>query len=219
MKIATWNLERGIKKKSAEILQILRELRADILILTEGDPEAHPENYFCECTISLPDAYEGITYKAGENRACIYSKFPIVALYPTHDPFTSVCADIKTPSGVLTVYGTIIGVFANRQPRFNEDLQGVLDDLGKLGKKEFLCVAGDLNTTFSGHTYPSHEARNKLLEMIASYDLKNPTGEIEDNVDHILLSSAYCRKYEFKTDTWNTDKKLSDHIGVALSIS
>lgn len=219
MKIATWNLERGIKNKSAEIIQILRELRADILVLTETVSDIHPDNCFCESTIPIPGEYDGVDYKAGENRVSIYSKYPIVALYPTYDPYTSVCVDLKTPSGVLTVYGTIIGVFGNRQPRFNEDMLGVFEDLEKLRTKKYLCVAGDLNTTFSGQTYPSQEARNSMLEMIATHDLRSPSAEIENNVDHIFLSSAYCRNYELKTHTWNTDKKLSDHIGVSLQLS
>jgi hypothetical protein len=43
-----------------------------------------------------------------------------------------VFADIETPFGLLTVYGSIIGVFGNRKPRFDNDLYGQMTPAEKI---------------------------------------------------------------------------------------
>jgi exonuclease III len=54
MKIATWNLERLIKRKNQLLLDKLVDINADILILTETNSIIQLENYTCISTDLLP---------------------------------------------------------------------------------------------------------------------------------------------------------------------
>lgn len=219
MKIATWNLQRLEKKKNQNILDKLYEIDADILVLTETNSNIQPENYTCLSTDKLPIYFDGISYNHGENRTSILSKYPIKTTHATYDSYTSVCADIVTPFGELTVYSTIIGVFANKQPRFDNDLYGQLADFDAIFPNKQICLIGDLNIMFSGFAYPSHRARNILNEAFQKFNLMNLTAEIANNVDHIILSTEYIKHKKVKIDIWNTDKTLSDHIGLCVTLS
>ena len=217
MKILTWNLERP-KKANQDILEKLAELDADILILTETNSAINPgEKYSFVSTKSLEKGFDGIDYKIGENRTTIWSKYQIKSEIKTYDDFTSVCVEIETEFGLLKVYGTIIGVFGGIDERFKSDLQNQIKDFENLGKS--FCVAGDFNVTFSGRAYPSHDARNKLNAIFEKLELKNLTSEIENNVDHIVLSREFLSNKKCEIEIWNEDKRLSDHIGICVSIS
>ena len=58
MKIATWNIERLHKKKNKEIIQAIKQIQADILILTEASDLIHlSDDYpFNSKTILLHDS-------------------------------------------------------------------------------------------------------------------------------------------------------------------
>jgi hypothetical protein len=147
------------------------------------------------------------------------TRYASVTRHATYDNYTSVCVDLETPFGILTVYGSVIGVFANKQPRFDIDLYGQLQDFKYIFPDRQVCLAGDLNVTFSGHAYPSHKARAALVNSFEQYGLTNTTADIVGNVDHIVLSDALLYNRHAKIDTWNHDKKLSDHIGHCLTIT
>ena len=219
MKIITWNLER-LKKKSnlSAILEILRGLDADILILTETHSLIDlGEGYTSVCTKSLYAGYDGIPYKEGETRVTIWSKFPVLKSHDTFDEYTSVCADLDTPEGILRIYGTIIGVFGGTNPRFTSDLNGQLDDFKKLFTEKKVCLVGDLNTTFIDRVYPSHKARETLNDFFDKYSLINLTASITENVDHIIISKSFIEGKEVGIETWNSNKSLSDHKGIAVN--
>lgn len=219
MKIATWNLERLIKRKNQLVLDKLAEIDADILILTETNSIIQLENYSCISTDHLPTNFDNIKYEAGENRVSILTKYKATTRYKTFDTFTTVCTDIETPFGLLTVYGTIIGVFANRQPRFDNDLNGQLADFEKIFSGRQVCFAGDLNVTFSGRPWPSNKARQTLVEAFDKFGLTNTTANIANTVDHIVLSNDFLENKYFEIETWNSDKKLSDHVGHLLTLT
>ncbi len=219
MKILTWNLERLQKNKNQLILEKLAEIDADILILTETNSLINPgSNYSSLSTEPLPKDFDGIKYKATEHRTTIWSKYSMHPSFKTFDSNTSVCADIKTPMGLLTVYGTIIGVFGGRGERFNTDIQGQLADFKKLSASENICIAGDFNVTFSGYTYPSHKARETLNDAFRHLSLTNTTAAISDTVDHIVLSENFAKQINSLPETWNGNKKMSDHIGVCITL-
>jgi len=111
MKIATWSLERLARRKNQAILDKLQEVDADILILTETSSAIGLDNYNCASTNFLPNFFDGIKYNNGENRVSIWTKHPVKGAHESYDGFTSVCCDIGTPFGLLTVYGTIIGQY------------------------------------------------------------------------------------------------------------
>ena len=126
---------------------------------------------------------------------------------------------MKTPSGILTVYGSIIGVFGNRQPRFDNDLLGHLSDFQEIFPEKNICFGGDLNVTFSGRVWPSKKARQILTYTFKNFDLINTTENIHNNVDHLLYSKDFLKDKSVEIFTWNEDKKLSDHVGHLLTLS
>lgn len=218
MKILTWNVERG--KRGNEVLSaVINSYNADIVILTETSKGIIPDLPESAATKELHKGYDGIDYKDDENRVTIWSKYKIEKILKTYDNFTSVCAEIDTPLGRLNIYGTIIGVFGGNgkaSERYKSDLRHSINDVTEL--PEPLCIAGDLNTTFAGWTYPSHESRNTLKDLFEARSLVCLTGEIENNVNHIAISSSFIGERNISIETWNHDKKLSDHIGICVTI-
>lgn len=219
MKIATWNLERLSKRKNLEISQILNKLDADILILTETGSEIQLENYNCVPSENLPANFEGISYKHGENRVSIWTKFKVVKNYKTFDSYTAVCCDLKTHFRILTVYGSIIGVFGNKQPRFDHDLSGHLSDFQEIFSGKNVLFGGDFNVTFSGRVWPSKKARQILTDTFKNSGLINITEHIPNNVDHLVLSKDFIGDKSMEIYTWNENKKLSDHVGHLLTLT
>jgi exonuclease III len=219
MKIVTWNLERLIKRKNQLVLKKLADINADILVLTETNSIIQLDNFTCISTDLLPTDFDNIKYAAGENRVSILTKYKATTRHKTFDSFTTVCTDIKTPFGLLTVYGTIIGVFANRQPRFDNDLKGQLGDFENIFPGRQVCFAGDLNVTFTGRPWPSNKARQTLVEAFDKFGLINTTANIADSVDHIVLSKDFLENKHLEMETWNNDKKLSDHVGNLLTLT
>jgi exonuclease III len=219
MRIATWNIERLDKRKNQLILDKLVDINADILVLTETSSKIHLDNYNRISTEPLPTDFDNIKYDVGENRVSILTKYKATTQHKTFDSYTTVCTDIETPFGLLTVYGSIIGVFANRQPRFDNDLNGQLADFEKIFPGRQVCFAGDLNVTFSGRPWPSNKARQTLVDVFKTYGLTNTTAKIADTVDHIVLSNDFLENKNLEIETWNTDKKLSDHVGHLLTLT
>lgn len=218
MRIATWNLQRLEKRKNLLILDKLAQINADILVLTETNSIIQPDNYHCISTDLLPPDFDQIKYRVGEKRVSILTKYQITTQHKTFDRFTTVCADIETPFGPLTVYGSIIGVFGNRQPRFDNDLYGQMADFEKIFPGRHVCFAGDLNITFSGMPWPSKKARQTLIDAFGKFGLTNTTAHIPDTVDHLALSTEFLINKHIEIETWNVDKKLSDHVGHVVTL-
>jgi transposase-like protein len=94
LKIATWNLDRPRKSsriKSQKILEQLREVNADILVLTETNSSINPgEEYQSFATKPLVQVSQrdGVQYAEGENRVTIWSKYSGIELsrLATHSP-------------------------------------------------------------------------------------------------------------------------------------
>jgi endonuclease/exonuclease/phosphatase family metal-dependent hydrolase len=223
MKIINWNVGRPSKTKSKLILDKLDELNGDIVILTETNSSIKPKgNQNLVATNHQPHDFDGnlkVPYKPDENRTSIWTKYPVTNKYKTYDGFTSVCADIATPHGQLTVFATIIGVFNGLRPRFHHDLQGQLLDFDTIFPGKQVAVIGDYNITFTGRAYPSHATRQTLNQTFDKHNLTNLTGTILNAVDHIAISSDFIKNKTITLDTWNLDKKISDHIGFAATIT
>jgi endonuclease/exonuclease/phosphatase family metal-dependent hydrolase len=99
-----------------------------------------------------------------------------------------------------------------------DDLDLQLLDLEKIAKEGNLCVGGDFNISFSDNYYFTKEGRRKLNDLFEKLNLINLTAEIAQNIDHIILSGAFVGDRARSIETWNEDKRLSDHIGVAVEI-
>jgi len=218
MKILTWNLERP-KKANQAILEKLAKYNADIVVLTETNTIINPgKGYSPIESETLIKGHDGINYHTGEKRTTIWTKYKIILKNKTYDNYTSICAQIETPFGSLNVYATIIGVFGGIGERFKSDLENQLLDFENLSSEKPICIIGDLNVTFSGRAYPSHDARDKLNNAFEKLKLTNVTAAIENNVDHIVISKDFISNKKVTIETWNHDKKLSDHIGICLTI-
>ena len=216
MKIVTWNLERLKNNQTEIILSKLTELDADILILTETDSIINlGTKYSSISTQNLFKGYDGTPYKNTEIRTTIWTKFKIKKQHATYDNYTSVCAAIQTPLGLLNVYGTIIGVFNGKGERFESDMKSSSLDFEKLSGN--ICIAGDFNIALSGFAYPSHKARSEINEIFERLNLKCLTSEIKNSVEHIAISKSYLENCKTSIEIWNEDKKLSDHIGICIT--
>jgi hypothetical protein len=217
MKIGTWNLERLTKtsKRNPAIIDCLLKIDADILILTETN----------EC-INLGDRYnyyhsarlEEPYYHDGERRVSIYSKYRSLEQIETFREDTSICERFETELGSLAVYGTIIGIFGNRNKGFIYDLDLQLLDFERIAKKGNFCVGGDFNLSFSDNYYFTKEGRRKLNDSFEKLKLVNLTAEIAQNIDHIIISGDFVGDRARSIEIWNEDKKLSDHKSVAVEI-
>lgn len=220
MKIINWNVGRPSAQRAEPIKKELLSREADIIVLTETANHIElTETYNLVQTNTLSPDHDGVQYKASENRVSIWTKYPVKKQYKTSDCYTSVCADIETPIGVLTLYGTIIGVFGGKGERFNDDLDNLLLDIHEQPNKYSLCLVGDFNTSFSGYVYPSFFARQILTTLLDQRELINTTKDIEDCVDHIAISKLFIAERTVTIETWNNDMQLSDHIGTAITIN
>lgn len=222
MKIINWNVGRPSTNKIKSITEKLIELNSDLVVLTETSSLIDlGSNYNYLSTDFIEQDFERqnlIKYKNIERRTSIYSKYPISKTYTTYDNFTSICLDLDTQLGEITFYTTIIGVFGGLNPRFTDDLTFQIQDFEKLLKGKNACIIGDYNITTSGRVYPSNAARESLNTILKNHQLINLTGSITNNVDHISISQQVIQEKKVTIETWNLDKKLSDHIGVMVSI-
>jgi endonuclease/exonuclease/phosphatase family metal-dependent hydrolase len=228
MKIATWNLERLKHKKNLiHIVDAIKDINADILVLTEYDEQVKLDFLYPEATDFIQEDSFGeklnIEYKSTERRVKIFSRYEILHKIETFNKYTSVCVELKTPKGNLIVYGTIIGILGNRHKNFNEDLAAQIEDFKRFGFKANFCVAGDFNISFSDNHYFTHHGRDALNEVFKELDMEIPTASLKGNIDHIAISNAFLQNQTPLPKLWNekTTKAippLSDHMGVWVEV-
>ncbi len=228
IKIATWNLERpkgpkGLSRKNARILQKLKEIKADILILTETN-----------CCIDLGTGYiefrseelrssKECEYTVGENRSTVWVKKTHAATkVAVSDPSTSVCVSVETQQGEILVYGTIIGILGH--PSQNVDQQ--IEDWRRISESgtKSVCIAGDLNVQFNRLDNFTTKSKDKIIACLSDLEITNLTSGIAENIDHIAVSNAFlARAPHTETHVWNQERKLhvprlSDHIGISVQL-
>ena len=182
MKIATWNIERLQKRKNKEIIQAIKQINADILILTEASDLIDLSNDFPFNSKTILLQNSNNNYRTDERRVIIYSKYPIIQTIKTYDDKTSCCVEIETTFGNLIVYGTIIGIYGNRRKCFLEDLENQLIDINKISQSTNFCLAGDLNISFSDNYYFTKIGREKLNDVFSKNNLINKTKDIPQNI-------------------------------------
>jgi len=220
MKIANWNVER-LKHyaKIDEISQILTDLDAEILVLTETDNRICLKNYKNSVSTNLLTEIEPKNYKKTENRVTIYSKYEILRQFETFDKYTSLCVELKTEFGNLVIYGTIIGIYGNRNENFTNDLTKQIADFDKYSKDGNFCVAGDYNISFSDNYYFTNLGRNELDKTFDKNNLTLLTRTQKECIDHISISSSFVKDLKSEINEWNIDKKLSDHKGIYVYLT
>lgn len=219
MRIATWNIERLKHKHEIEQINlILTELEADILVLTESDNRVDLSNYrFCVRT-PKPEEFGPNYYAASENRVTICTNYEIVRQHETYDKYTSLCVELKTELGVLIVYGTIIGIFGNRNKNFKTDLSQQISDYKNLCRGKDFCLVGDYNTSFADNYYFTKDGRNELNKVFRECSLNLLTRDLAECIDHIAISENFLANIAVETTEWNFEKKFSDHKGVYVDL-
>jgi endonuclease/exonuclease/phosphatase family metal-dependent hydrolase len=81
-----------------------------------------------------------------------------------------------------------------------------------------ICVAGDFNISFGDNYYYTKDGRQKINSTFEELKIENLTQHIPENIDHIAISSSFIQSNSSTTSIWNENKKLSDHIGVCLTL-
>ena len=216
MKIATWNIERlKHRKKLDRIVEVLNEVDADILVLTEADERVKLPQYEW---MLLSDTTRDDSFGYGEHRSIIYSKYGISVPVSLWSNCRSMCEAITTPYGELMIYSTIIGTYGNRRASFKTELEEQIFDFDLLVKDGPLCIAGDLNISFSDNYYYTKHGRDELNACFERNNLVNLTAELPEAIDHIVVSKSFVKDRSVKLTEWNLDKSLSDHKGVCVEI-
>lgn len=218
MKIATWNVER-LKHyhQLDQIQEICDKANADILVLTETDRRLHPHDPYCFQT-PAPSDTSAVSYRNTESRVAIFTRYRCIRQYSTFDPHTSICVELETPKGNLLVYGTIIGIYGNRHPSFQQDLLEQLKDFSRLSKcGDGFCVCGDFNCSFLDNYYFTEKGRARLLRAFEENKLSILTAGQAECVDHIAVSNRILGGLPVMIEEWNLDKQLSDHKGIAVT--
>ncbi len=190
--------------------------QADVLILTEADTRLELSEYAYSFET---EPLEQPFYKSTERRVIIYSQYPILGQLETYDPRTACCPLIETPMGIVAFYGTIVGIYGNREPSFQVDLKAQIKDWKRISETYQLCIAGDLNMSFQDNYYFTKAGRMAMKTAFTKCKLENVTGCLDENIDHIVLSKSLANYSEdafSACSMWNLDKSLSDHIGVSM---
>ena len=228
MRIATWNVERLKHRNELDAIhKACDAARADILVLTEADARVAPDYRFCYRTSSLkgvevPILYRGeivpVRYADTENRVSIFTNYRCLKAYATFDRFTAVCVELETELGSLLVYGTIIGVFGNREASFQPDLERQMEDIRRLsGEGRNVCLAGDYNLSFADNYYHTTLGRETAQNALRCAGISILTAERSACIDHIAISDSFMAGHRVTDiEEWNIDKTLSDHKGIMI---
>ena len=231
MKIATWNLGRFAHCKSQndidEIYSIIKELYADVFILTELPAGfKFPLNYFAVKSTELSGFYEFSNYKQGEFRVGIYSKNPINKIIPTYDWSSAICIQTEIDNKLITVYGTIIGQKGNVGIEANklleQDLINQAKDWQNLKDEKYLFIGGDFNQSFNSFPSFTKKIKNQFLNIFNELELEILS--IEGEIDHIVTTKSIAQKNKTSFHIWNNepylvkDRKLTDHAGVMITL-
>jgi len=221
LKIATWNVMRPRvrSKRTPNILNQLKVIDADILVLTETNDFINPGEQYS--SFSTADLYGSLSkfgepYRNGEKRVTIWVKDGANAVEHTCVSESGVCIRLDG----LTVYGNVIGPYGRGGIEFYDDLKNQIEDWERLSELGHLCILGDFNTTFNGR-YFTKEAREKLDACFEKLRLEVRTRQVADNIDHIAISKDFVASFSPKTHEWNTKRdksNFSDHMGVCLTL-
>ncbi|MCR5041857.1 MAG: endonuclease/exonuclease/phosphatase family protein [Clostridia bacterium] len=216
MTIATWNTER-LKhyRQMDEITSVCNRTGADILVLTEADKRIDLPYRSRVESAQLPTPFYGET----ERRVIVFSNYPVVERFSTYDDQTSVCVELETENGDIIVYGTIIGVFGNRNAEFRTGLIKQTEDFKLFnGMGKTFCVTGDFNVSFSDNWYFTHDGRKKLLDTFYNNKLSLVTKHLSNCIYHVAVSADFIENATVLTEEFNCDRRLSDHKGTVVTI-
>ena len=220
-KIATWNVERPKKEteKTALVIEKIKDVNADILVLTESA-------FSISLTELYPFSVHSLAYERTpeEHWVSIFSKWEITKQIETFDNFRTACAVVETPFGKVIVFGTIIpyhqagvsgvryGCLGYKQWEYHEkDLHQQAKEWGRILEQEGLpiLVMGDFNQSrYNNQGYGTEKVRQILSDYLSQLDLTCITEcdlssflhidpikhKVRNNIDHICISNTFIRK-------------------------
>jgi endonuclease/exonuclease/phosphatase family metal-dependent hydrolase len=220
-------------KKNPRITEVIREIDADVWILTETNASIVPSSTrFPKAgyvsLASIPT--KALFHKLGESCTAIWSRYGIKQVIKTFEIDTAVCAEVDTPLGLMLIYGTILTYANDKGPnnksrKWEEHRKTIADhktDWTRIAAEfpsHSMCVAGDLNISFADNYYSTETNRNDLLAIFKAFNMVNLTAEVKQNIDHIVVSQPLIKDCTVSITTWNEDKQLSDHIGICVEIA
>jgi len=223
MKILSWNVERPNNNpnavKNTFIINLILEINPDLIFLTETNAAINFKGYYCHQSLELPKVHDNQSYKPGENRIAIFSKFPIEKTIPTYDPYTAVCCEINSAIGPLTLYGSIIGSFGGKDAFFKNDLQQQQSEVENLTKRQNVIYSGDFNISFSGFPYPGREVIYGMNDFFKANALRNITGGNENSVIHVVVSKALLKDKKIRPEMIEVGTQISDNNLVVVEIA
>lgn len=250
MRIATWNIERPsnrLNDRSQRILEKLREINADIWILTETHDSIVPEPDFHTVSTTTVTG-SPINHRPGEHKTAIWSRWPIFEVFEPSTPHRAACAIVETPLGKLVVYGTVLpyhgarwsyGTARNWDAHYaaiatqGADWTRLRRDYPENG----LCIAGDFNQNRPIRTTYGTKWGRLLLDLaleenrmigVTQSDFtaakKLPKEELElvkNSIDHICLNHRWS-EWVTCLGIWPgqtiSGEYLSDHSGVFVDL-
>ena len=227
IRIATWNVEWATPEKKAgkRIQHIIKQIDADIFVISEGCRELMPEGY----------VFDGGTewgYRSDDVRG---RKVFLWSRYPLIDPFRGegfhlpagrfIAATVQHPKSDLRVYGVCIPwksahVQSGTKDRVEwQDHSTYLDGLRQLIEQEKspLVVLGDFNQRIPRVSQPIIVAEKLSrcldgLQVCTALPLEKPL------IDHIAISSHFSFSNVEIIPDRDEHGKLSDHRGVVTDI-
>ena len=219
MRIATWNIERlKHRAKADQMVKAIETIHADILVLTETDRRFVPDFPYAFHSPMLREIRPEY-YRETENRVSIYSVFPVIREYQTYDRYTAACVELSTDEGKLLVYGTIMGIFGNREESFKRDVEMQMKDVLRLSAEDQnICLIGDFNMSFGDNYYYTRFGRNLVRQTLLDCRIDNLTQDIPECIDHIAVTRGFSGKL-ITVSEWNKDKSLSDHKGIVVEMT
>lgn len=214
MRIATWNLRRprGLDSRLERLLSKIREVDADIWILTETHDNAVPgSEYRSSSSIEL-----GGIFVAGERRTTIWSRLPVISEQQVGDPETAACVEVETPGGRMIVYGTVLP-YGNAGTNYAYRSGGQLHEGRKAWELHYesiaehelelkslaerfpdhiLCFGGDLNQSRDGRPwgagewYGTKKGREQLGQSLLNTGLQCMTEQDFVELGHLTTKST-----------------------------
>lgn len=234
MRLATWNLERGGRSKRARALQeeVLEELAADVLVLTEPGP-------------SYESGRAGVVVSSPRTRCEPWVAIvgPSVAPVALEIPYErlAVAATAKVDACAVLVYGSVlpwngIRVHAPDVVRAGETVDDVfarlvreqVADMTRLVEEHpehVLVWAGDFNQSLAGPTHGGSEVRRRLLrEALEALDLEAWNADTAHAceggraIDLLCGRRDLCVTRSGRIDPVRDGVVMSDHAGYWVDI-
>ena len=223
IRLATWNVEWATPESKAgkRIQQIIKQIDADIFVLTEGCRELMPEGF-------VLDGGTDWGYESEDERrrkVLLWSRYPLVDA-SDGDGFQLpggrfIAATVQHPVGDIRIYGVCIPwkdahVRTGRKDRTPwEDHSTYLEGLRQLVEQEKspLVVLGDFNQRIPRVSQPVLVAEQLSrcmdgLQVCTALPLDKPL------IDHIAVSQELVSTKVEVIPDHDSEGRLSDHRGV-----